>query len=1076
MGQLTRTFDWHTTPIGASDTWPNSLRTTLGIVLHSAFPMLLFWGKELTCFYNEAYRLSLDSRGKHPALGKRAQEVWPENWPFIGSLIEQVMTTGEPVWFEDQLLPVSRNGRLEDVYWTFSYSPAFDDDGQIGGILVTGTETTERVKTVTRLQTSERRFHTLVQEASVGIVVLSGEEMVVTVVNNTYARLVNRSQQELTGKPLFTVIPEAEAAFRPIIEGVRTSGNPIYLYGQPYFVDGHGEKIDGFLNLIYQPHRETDGRITGVMVLCQDVTAQKKAEQSLKESEQRFQAAVDAVQGILWTNNAVGEMEGEQPGWAGLTGQTYEEYRGYGWSNVVHPDDAQPTLDAWTVAVREQHPFVFEHRLRLKDGTWGIFSVRAIPLFNADHTVKEWVGVHTNLTEQRRIEVALRESEARFRNLIDVAPIATAIFRGPDHIIDLANDAHLTLWGRRADEVLNKPLFDALPEVKGQGFEEILAHVLATGEPFYANELHAPIVRNGQLETVYFNFVYQALREADGTVTGVIVVANEITDQVGARKKIEESEARIRSLVDSAPFPIAAYVGREMRIQLANQSILDIWGKGNDVIGKCYADILPELENQEIFAQLDRVYTTGTPFHAKHQRVDLVVDGQLTPYYFNYSFTPLFDASGHVYGVMNTAADITDLALAKQRVEEAEATLRGAIELAELGTWEIDLQTRTLDYSERLRGWFGIGNDEIITPERAYRPVRIDDRPRVMAAIAHAITPGSGGIYDIEYAVNPAETGRERVLHIQGRAFVNDQGEPYKVSGTAQDVTDQRRVQLELERQVQERTEELEATNEELLASSEELTATNEELTESNQLLVHSNENLQRFAYVASHDLQEPLRKIQQFGDLLKADYGDRLGDELIYLERMQSAANRMSVLIRDLLNFSRMSTQRETGEPVSLNQIVQTVLSDLDLVIEETSAQMLIEPLPTVIGDALQLGQLFSNLLSNSLKFRQPGVTPVIRVRADQIGVDQLPADARPLRMALTYHRIQVADNGIGFDEKYLDRIFQVFQRLHSRSEFVGTGIGLAICEKVVVNHGGAITGTSQPGQGATFSVYLPA
>ncbi|WP_461072921.1 PAS domain-containing protein [Spirosoma horti] len=1075
MGHLTRTFNWQTTPLGPPATWPLSLRTTVGIVLHSAFPMFLFWGKELTCFYNDAYRPSLGINGKHPALGKSAQAVWPEIWDFIGPLIEQVTTTGEPAWFEDQLLPIHRNGRLEDVYWTFSYSPAYGDDGQVGGVLVTCTETTERIRTLNRLQTSEQRFQNLVREASVGIIVLSGDNMVVDVVNAAYAQLIDRSCDELIGKPLFTIIPEAEAAFRPIIDGVRISGEPLYLYGQPYFVYVDGSRKDGFLNLVYQPYREQDGRITGVMVLCQDVTGQKKAEQSLKESEQRFQMAIDAVQGIVWTNNADGEMKGEQPGWAELTGQPYEAYQGYGWSAAIHPDDVQPTLDAWAIAVQNQQPFSFEHRLRLKDGTWGIFSVRAIPLVGADNAVKEWVGVHTNLTEQRRIEQALRESEARFRNLIDVAPIATAIFRGPDHIIELANDAHLDLWGRRADEVLNKPLFTALPEASGQGFEEILAQVLATGEPFFANELYTPLLRNGKLETVYFNFVYQALREADGTITGVIVVANDITEQVNARKKVEASEAQIRSLVESAPFPIAAYVGREMQIQLANQSILDIWGKGNDVIGKRYADILPELENQEIFDQLDGVYRTGIPFHAKNQRVDLVVDGKLKTYFFNYSFTPLYDASGNVYGVMNTGADITDLALAKQQVEETETTLRDAIELAELGTWQIDLKTRILDYSERLRGWFGIGTDEVITPERAYRPVRQEDRPRVQAAIAHAIAPGSDGLYDIEYAVDPNETGRDRVLHIQGRAFVNDQGEIYKLSGTAQDVTEQRRLRQELERQVQERTEELEATNEELLASSEELTATNEELTESNQLLLRSNENLQRFAYVASHDLQEPLRKIQQFGDLLKTSYGDRLGEELVYLERMQSAASRMSVLIRDLLNFSRISTQRETGEPVSLNQIVQTVLSDLDLVIEETRSKVLVEPLPTVIGDALQLSQLFSNLLSNSLKFRQPDLTPVIQVQADMIGADQLPAGVRPIRTALTYHRIQVVDNGIGFDEKYLDRIFQVFQRLHGRSEFAGTGIGLAICEKVVVNHGGAITGTSKPGQGATFSVYLP-
>ena len=158
------------------------------------------------------------------------------------------------------------------------------------------------------------------------------------------------------------------------------------------------------------------------------------------------------------------------------------------------------------------------------------------------------------------------------------------------------------------------------------------------------------------------------------------------------------------------------------------------------------------------------------------------------------------------------------------------------------------------------------------------------------------------------------------------------------------------------------------------------------------------------------------------------------------------------------------------------LKEIVQGVVNDLDLVIQETGAQVLIESLPKVQGDPLQLGQLFQNLLSNALKFRQPNVSPTIRIEAKVLSVRDLPMSVKPARAVRMYHRIRVSDNGIGFDEKYLDRIFQVFQRLHGKNEYAGTGIGLAICEKVVTNHGGAITATSKPGAGATFDVYLPA
>lgn len=257
---------------------------------------------------------------------------------------------------------------------------------------------------------------------------------------------------------------------------------------------------------------------------------------------------------------------------------------------------------------------------------------------------------------------------------------------------------------------------------------------------------------------------------------------------------------------------------------------------------------------------------------------------------------------------------------------------------------------------------------------------------------------------------------------------------------------------------------------------AEELAAANQEMQETNRLLNRSNENLQAFAYIASHDLQEPLRKIQQFGDLLQTLLRGRLNDEESgYLERMRTAANRMSTLIHDLLTFSRISIRPTADTLVPLDTVIKSVLAVLDLPIAELKAQIQIASLPTILGDRVQLEQLFQNLLSNALKFRRADVPPHIRISSQMIAARELPPHIKPARQTSVYHCIQVADNGIGFDEKYLDRIFQVFQRLHGRSQYAGTGIGLAICEKVMANHGGAITALSHPGQGATFYVYFP-
>ncbi|GAB4025075.1 hypothetical protein GCM10028809_04180 [Spirosoma gilvum] len=811
MGELTRTYNWKQTPIGTPDQWPQSLRTTLGIVLHSAFPMFLFWGTELTCFYNDAFRISLGDEGKHPALGKPGKAVWSEIWPFVGPLIDNVITTGESVWYENQLVPFYRNGKLDDIYWTFSYSPVYADDGQIKGVLVTCSETTENMRTI----------------------------------------------------------------------------------------------------------------------------------QKLKESNDQLAFAIDAT-----------EL-----------------------------------------------------------GTWDLDP--ATNVFSANTRLKEWFGLPTD-------------------GQVDL-PLATSVVAEKDR------------------QRVNEAIQQALQYTSGGKYD--IDYTL----------IH-PITKQERVVRAKGKAWFTADRIAyrfNGTL-------QDITDRKRAEQVLAANEQALRSIIESAPFPIGIYVGSQMQIQFVNSAIIKVWGKGPNVVGKRYADVLPELEDQGIYPQLDRVYETGIPFHARNQRVDLDVDGKLQPFYFNYSFTPLYDVDGHIYGVMNTAAEVTDLVVAKQQLEEAETALLETIELAELATWRMDVATRMFNYSERFMEWLGF-SENTKTLDEAYNPLPDNYREQVAAAIEAVIQPGSPGYYENEHPIINRITGEIRIIHAQGRVFYDVDGKPTILSGTAKDITQQRQLQLALERQVQERTEELESTN-------EELTAINEELTEANQLLIRSNDNLQQFAYVASHDLQEPLRKIQQFSTLLKQEYADSLDNRgKDFLDRLTSASSRMSMLIKDLLTFSRISTQQVTHRRADLNDILKEVLENLSVAIDETKATIQIDPLPVIEGDALQLGQLFQNLLSNAIKFHRPDIRPVIQIQASQLLARDLPLSLPIPRLAKSYYCLEIADNGIGFDEKYKDRIFQVFQRLHSKREFAGTGIGLAICQKVAVNHGGAITATSEPNQGATFSVYLP-
>jgi light-regulated signal transduction histidine kinase (bacteriophytochrome) len=254
---------------------------------------------------------------------------------------------------------------------------------------------------------------------------------------------------------------------------------------------------------------------------------------------------------------------------------------------------------------------------------------------------------------------------------------------------------------------------------------------------------------------------------------------------------------------------------------------------------------------------------------------------------------------------------------------------------------------------------------------------------------------------------------------------------------------------------VRERTAELDRTNERLVTM-------NEELKGSSLRLEQSNRELQDFASVASHDLQEPLRKVQAFGDRLKSGSGAALDAQgRDYLERMLSATKRMQSLIQDLLSFCRVTSQARLFMPVDLAQVAREVLSDLEVRIAETNASVDVGNLPTIDADAVQMRQLLQNLIGNALKFHQKGKPPAVRLYAERATDGML--------------RLVVEDNGIGFEEKYLDRIFTVFQRLHSRAEYAGTGVGLAICRKIAQRHGGDITAKSAPGVGTSFVVALP-
>jgi len=286
MADLTRAYDWRRTSVGPIEAWPEALWTTVNTLLNSRHPMFLWWGDELIQFYNDAYRLSL-GEGKHPkALGQRGEDCWPEIWPIIFPQIDAVMKRGEASWHVDQLVPINRNGRLEDVYWTYGYSPVYRQTGEIGGALVVCTETTSSILARRQVQFEMERLSDLFDQAPAFFAVLGGQEHVFEMANGRYLQLIGH--RSVLGKPMREAVPEAEEqGFLTLLNGVYETGKPYVGRGTPIHIartPNHAPELR-YLDFVYQAKREADGSISGIIVLGVDVTEAKMTEQLLIQSE-----------------------------------------------------------------------------------------------------------------------------------------------------------------------------------------------------------------------------------------------------------------------------------------------------------------------------------------------------------------------------------------------------------------------------------------------------------------------------------------------------------------------------------------------------------------------------------------------------------------------------------------------------------------------------------------------------------------------------------------------------------------------------------------------------------------------
>ena len=486
----------------------------------------------------------------------------------------------------------------------------------------------------------------------------------------------------------------------------------------------------------------------------------------------------------------------------------------------------------------------------------------------------------------------------------------------------------------------------------------------------------------------------------------------------------------LHNVIENAPFPIGVYSGEKLKVLLANEAMVKVWGKGDNVIGKYYTEILPELESQEIFSQARSVIETGIPFHAKNTRVNIEIDGSLKTHYFNYSFTPLKDTSGNTYAVMNTGADVTDLVLAKQSVLQADEKLQLAVAAGGLGTYVTDLTTNKVKTSDLFNEIWGVNGS--LTRTDIISQIYHEDLP--IREEAHAKAAVSGNIC---YEVRVLKGNSLRWVRVKGKIIRDDNGNAASIMGVAQDITEQKEFAEELQKQVTERTSELKK----------------------------SNDDLMQFANIVSHDLKEPVRKINIFNNLLKSELGDLVKDKnRAYFDKVQHSTQRMTSIIEGVLSYSTLNKKGHPVETIELNDIIENIKTDLELVIQEKKAILIKDDMPAIDGAPILIHQLFYNLVHNALKFSRPDKPPRVIISCSLTKIE-----------SKDYAKIVIKDNGIGFDPTYAQRIFNAFERLNSKDQYEGSGLGLSLCRKIVDRHHGTIDATGGQNEGAEFIVCLP-
>ncbi|QMU28765.1 PAS domain-containing sensor histidine kinase [Adhaeribacter radiodurans] len=658
----------------------------------------------------------------------------------------------------------------------------------------------------------------------------------------------------------------------------------------------------------------------------------------------------------------------------------------------------------------------------------------------------------------------------------------------PHYSILAITEDLLQATGRKQEDTIGKSFFTLFPEnptttavVDPSPIRILLKQVWQSKQ-----KAQMPIIRydvlntKGVLEERYWSVSCKPVLAKDGNVAYFILANNEITnpiqvdqnlgntatsnvfsaaievtEQALTRKGIEESEQQVRAIIASSHHPIGVYLGNELRIEFANQSLMNGLGKGNDIIGKRYKDLLPELANQGIFEKLDHVLATGIPYHTQNQKLELVVDGQLKSFYFNFSFTPLINSAGQVYGIVNTGADITALNEAQQKIEESEQRFRLMADASPTMIWSLAPDASLKYANSFMLGFLGISMEKY-KADNWLPYIHPEDQQRSIHTIGEAFEQRQPFRNEHRFL---RHDGEYRWLLSQAAPSYYPNGEIYGYVGSSVDITEIKQAEMKLQHYAQE----LATVNEELRFSHNQVQEANIKLSSINQQLSRMNADMDNFIYTASHDLKAPILNIEGLMEALRSQLSPaslRAEDIQYTLHLIADSVQRFKRTIGHLTEVTKLQKENNLeATSVNLASVISEVQLDLANDIRAAQARVEVEVTncPTIPFAEKNMRSIVYNLLSNALKYRSPNRQAIIQILCASTD---------------DYQVLTVTDNGLGMDLSGQSKLFTMFKRLHTHVE--GSGIGLYMVKKIIENAGGRIEVSSKVDEGSTFQVYF--